>query len=1309
MTRFSAAALVSLLAVFALTTNGTAQSGNASVSGSVSDVTAALIPGVTIRAANTQTGVVSAQVTNEAGVYNFTSLQPGVYRVTAELPGFQTQSYTNVVLGTSQQVRLNFTLQIAAVAQTFEVSIPVDTLLATSSSSVGTVLTENTVRDLPIVGRDALELVNIMAGFREPVDPTNSNARTGANGGFVAGISTAAVNTTRDGISVNDGRYNLGVFSATRINPDLVGELRIILAPVDAETGRGSGQVQILTRSGTNQYNGSAVWNVQNSALNANTWNNNRTNTIPSWFNRHQLSVNYGGPIVRNKTFFFALYDGQRMWSRESVRATVLTADARAGNFRFFPGVVNGNADANATGGNNPTASVVDHLGNPRTQAEIQAAVQAAGSSATVGALQTISVFNRDPNRPGFDTTGYIQRVLATMPQPNDFTGGDGLNTAVFKWNRRGDSLICSAICQQGIEDDVNRNQINAKIDHHFNERHKFNVSYTFERFTASGQRGNYPGKENEWFSQTLRKPQVLTSSLVSTLTPRIVNDFRFGLRRAWSRSPYPYDEESTKQEVLAFLPSANGYPLIFSSMPVNIANNILNPGNNTNANTSSLWTFADSLSWTRGVHAFKGGVEVRLAQTQGLNSLNGIPHVVGGAGNVAIPASAFSVTGLLAANQTAAQNLLLTLNGSVQSISQAFILNDPTWTDFRDYLEPDGYFKTRRINQNEFSWFFKDDWKIRPSLTLNLGVRYEYFGVPYEANGLTGAVVGGGLAGGFGWSGDSFENFWSPGSQRGDLTTVEFIGPRSPNPDKQIYQDDWNNFGPAVGFSWSVPWLGANKTSVRGGYSVTYQGGGRGLELDTALTSNLPGLGDAQTGFVPNGLANLATLGAFLPLPRNKPLQPVSITQQRTSNLTTWDPNYVSPYIQNFTLSVTREVRRNVTADIRYIGTRGVKLYGNIALNQANFLTNGLLDEFNRIRRGEDSAVLNQMFAGLNLGTSPTASAYLRTNTNWRGFFANGNPAGFAARLATSNELTNQGGGLVRNGGFPENFIVNNPQFNSVTFNTNPGSSTYHSMQTQVTFRPTSGLSYQATYVWSKAMAGATGGFLNPVDRRLDRALQPSHRTHDFRTNGTFELPIGPNQLLLPNSSGWLARLVERWQVSWIANINSGSPLNITGGDTYVNGGRLDVVGAFPLDIGKATMTDGLPNYFPTNPFRFVSDPQCAAVTTLNSLNQQCTIDALTDEAGNILLQHAAPGTLGNLGDRVIEGPGTFRFDLGASKTVRIDENKSIQLRVDARNVLNHPIMGNPSLNINNGTTFGQINNVSGSRQFQGQLRFTF
>jgi hypothetical protein len=365
---------------------------------------------------------VTTAASNETGTYTISNLRPGTYKVSSELPGFQTQTYTDVELGNAQQVRLNFKLQVSSVAQAVEVTVAADTLLATTSASVGNVLPENRIRDLPVIGRDALELVNIQAGFRENQDMSQSNMRATAT---IAGISVLAANTTRDGISVQDNRYNLGVFSATHLSPEMVGEMRVILAPVDAETGRGAGQVQILTRSGTNTYQGSAVLNIQNSALNANTWNNNRTGADKTWFNRPQLTVNYGGPIVKNKTFFFALFDGQRMYSRENVLAPVLTKEARQGLFRYFPGVVNGAADSQIIGGATPQAPVVDALGNPIRPA------------AATGDLQSIGVFGVDPLRPGLDKTGYVQRVLTGMPLPNDFKdGGDGLNSAIFRWVR---------------------------------------------------------------------------------------------------------------------------------------------------------------------------------------------------------------------------------------------------------------------------------------------------------------------------------------------------------------------------------------------------------------------------------------------------------------------------------------------------------------------------------------------------------------------------------------------------------------------------------------------------------------------------------------------------------------------------------------------------------------------------------------------------------------------------------------------------------------------------------------------------------
>ena len=195
---------------------GAAAQVNSAIGGTVEDASKALIPGVSVTAVNTQTGVSTKTVSNESGVYNFPVLVPGRYDVRADLPGFRAKSFSGVELGAGAAVRLNFVLEVGTVQTSVDVTIAADSLLTSSSASVGEVLTANRVTNLPIVGNDVLDLVRIMPGYRE--------SPAGAAFDTFAGTPAATVNTTRDGISVTDGRFNNGVYSTTTINPDLVGE-----------------------------------------------------------------------------------------------------------------------------------------------------------------------------------------------------------------------------------------------------------------------------------------------------------------------------------------------------------------------------------------------------------------------------------------------------------------------------------------------------------------------------------------------------------------------------------------------------------------------------------------------------------------------------------------------------------------------------------------------------------------------------------------------------------------------------------------------------------------------------------------------------------------------------------------------------------------------------------------------------------------------------------------------------------------------------------------------------------------------------
>jgi hypothetical protein len=448
-----------------------------------------------------------------------------------------------------------------------------------------------------------------------------------------------------------------------------------------------------------------------------------------------------------------------------------------------------------------------------------------------------------------------------------------------------------------------------------------------------------------------------------------------------------------------------------------------------------------------------------------------------------------------------------------------------------------------------------------------------------------------------------------------------------------------------------------------------------------------------------------------------------------------------VTPYVQNMTLAVTRNIGLNVTVDVRYIGTLGRKLYDSIDINSPNFLYNGLKEAFDSARAGGESELLDRMFRGINIagtgfgavgttlnGVLQTGALHLRAATanTLRNDLANGNYQSLANKLSTLNYSKAGGinanlpevpstvnGAVLRYNGFPENFIKTNPQFSTATLNTNMARTNYHSMQSQVTLRPTVGVSLQASYTWSKLLGTAVGngtpaGYTNPVDRAGDYTLQPGDRRHDFKTNGSFELPFGPGQLLMRNSTGPLARLVENWEMSWILNLSSGDPSNILAQSMLYANGVPDRVGNFDPKIGKVVWKDGdLAGNFFGGAYSQVRDPQCSTIAaTLQSI---CTLNAIADTSGNIVLQNSLPGTRGNLGRNIIEGPGTWSLDGALSKAFRITETKRLQIRLDAINVFNHPVPADPTLDLNSAQAFGNIATKTGARQFQLMMRLQF
>jgi hypothetical protein len=1295
-----------------------AQVVNATLSGTVSDTTGALIPGVDVTATHTDTQITAGAVSNETGTYRFPSLRPGVYEVSAALPGFRTQT-VQLNLGSGQQIARNFTLEVGEISETIEVSVAADELLTTLVQSVADTLPEQEVADLPLVGRNVAAIAALSVG--------GVIGGTGATTTF-AGIpaqGSRSVNVQVDGMTVNNGRHENGVDAAMAINPDMVAEIRVVVASVDVETA-GSSQFQVRTKSGTNEFHGSLVWNNLNSALNANSWENNRVGQDKDWFNRNQWTASLGGPVIRNKTFFFFLFDGQRALTKETVEAVVLTQQARQGIFRFFPGVNNGNFDDAVSGsGNTLTAPVVDALGNPLDWTQVPEAT---------GPMQSFSVFGDalnpgDPFRTGMDPTGFMTRLVGDMPLPNAWNGGDGLNTAIHRWTRR---TTPGTLGTGANPLSFDRHQFNLKVDHDFNSSHRLTGSYIVERRTTKNNvLSPWP---NGFDGEGGTEPAVYTLSFTSTLSPNLLNEAKFGRRvtTLFWYPPFHNRDQEIQDAAWDYMPVINDTPVLMH--PTLFANNIIacqglcgNIGNK-----SPLNTFANTLSWTKGSHTFKFGAERRFQSTLGWSSGDVIPHIYGGAGDVPVT-GIDTIPGLLPSNESLAENILLSLSGSLDNVIQRYEIREPTDTEFVEYRQtynhPDNPPNTNaRLNDwhlDEFNFFVKDDWRITPNLTLNLGLRYDLIQVPVLRS-ASGANFTPGLEGGprtaFGYSGTDFDGWMTGGTERrGQDSRVVMIGEGTDHPDQGVWPGDRNNWAPAIGFAWSPDFLGGrDQTTVRGGYQVTYQLPGDSFSWIDVDVRSAPGFVYVPVDSGDGSFRDFSDINVPVDIGAIRPFEPVPITE-RAQNLTVHSWDYATPYVQTFTLGVTHSLRSNLTLDVRYVSTRGVKLHETWNLNARDIRGNNLLEALETTRAGGDAEVFDRMLGGLDIGSGVvgvdvTGSEALRRHPDTRADIANGDFVDVASWLNSTNAGTVQTGAGVINGGllrssglFPENFIVANPQFNNVTLADNVNNSTYHSLQVQTTLRETHGINYQATYTWSRNLgvfAAGGDGFRDPTRRHLDYQLQGNHRTHAFRSFGTFRLPFGPGRALGSGAPGWAARLIEGWQIGTIVNLTSGDPLNVTAGQTLYGTGLPDIVGDFPRK-GNVVWPDGdkFGNYFPQQ-YQPVNDPQCTTLALI--LVSRCTIDALADESGDIVLQHPEPGELGTLGFATIEGPGNWSVDMNIQKEFQISESTSVSLRLDANNVFNHPTPGNPNLNINSGL-FGEIDDKNGNRTVQGQIRLDF
>jgi hypothetical protein len=684
---------------------------------------------------------------------------------------------------------------------------------------------------------------------------------------------------------------------------------------------------------------------------------------------------------------------------------------------------------------------------------------------------------------------------------------------------------------------------------------------------------------------------------------------------------------------------------------------------------------------------------------------------------------------------------------GSLSKVAQWYFVSDTKATDWSDPATSAGQVRHMRGKQREFSFFVKDDWKVTSDLTLNLGMRYEYYGVPWMLDGMTIGVVGG-AKNIFGGQEGAWDQWLqgTPTFNPANLTAQHFIGPGSDHPGEMLFNKDLNNFGPAIGFAYQLPWFGKGKTTLRGGYQVSYLQISRmdpnGGMMNVA--ANQPGViyphtfgGDPVT----NPYLDIAHMQSYVPTSKfwDGSVNPLS-TRPLTDGTQTagvYDPNVRSPYIQSLTLALTRQIGSSLTVDVRYIGTLTRKQIAPVNLNANNWLTNGLKEAFTAARAGQQSALLDTLYqCGVNCGTARlVADSYANTP------LAVGDFNQVASVLVTSNGTygvpSTIQGELIRRSGLGENFIYTNRQFSAANWYKNRNHTNYHSLQAQVTLRPTRGLNFQATYTWSRNL-GDGERVTDVLNSQADYGILSSSRSHMLSTYGTYTLPLGPNGYLFRDSKPWVRRVVEGWQMSWVASVQSGLPYSVTMLDTGGNqrnsmygGAHVDLVNPSLFDPKSGHVTwdpSSRSGRFFGNTYAQVNDPQCDNVAPA-ALQTTCrgNLKALALAADNsqIVFQHAQPGVRGNFDPNTLTSPGRWSLDMALSKDIVIKESKSLNFRMDIANILNHPTPsgtapfsydqrtyapGNPVSNLNDAVNpFGYLGWKVGHRVFSAKLRLSF
>ena len=1300
-----------------------AQTGTTSVRGVVLDKSGAAVVGARVVVENAGQALQRETRTDGSGEYKFLGLPPGTYTLTVEKEGFRKFESRALDLLVNLPATQDVNLVVGTVTEQIEVSAQAQTV-NTTDASLGIAFNENQVKQLPLESRNVPDLLSLQPGVVYTGDRPDIDTDIDTRNGSVNGSHSDQSNIALDGVAVNDkGGYAFA--SVLPVTLDSVQEFRVTTANYGAEQGSSSGaQVALVTKSGTNSFHGSVYEYNRNSYVSANDYFIKRAQlesgqpNRPSQLNRNIFGTSIGGPIHKNRMYFFLNYEGYRDAEAVSTLQAVPTASLRDGVIEYLCETnPNGSPNTGLCPGNTVQGiSGANHTAPPGYQA--------------LSPMQITQMDSTSLGPHGPDPV-VVQYMNSTYPLPNDTTIGDLVNTAGFRF--RGST--------HNIKD-----WYIGKLDYNLANDGKQRISLSAALANESLAGTPFlPGTPPETTTVNYNKGLIATYSWV--ISPTLLNTFRYGFIRESIGTLG--DTNEAWNELLAL------------SQPIFYSSSFQRPIHN----------FNDDVSWVRGKHTWQFGYQMAILREPESNTGNSFSN------GQANPDWLFNSG--LAEN---AQSPLDPSNHGLPAVDPSFASNyDYPMTSLLGMVTlvnanynyqrngqalPQGTPVTRRFGEDSYEWYAQDSWKVKSNLTVNLGLRYSLFSPPWETNGLQVSPT---------FSLNTWFNNRAQGMLQGvpssaqPLVSYNWSGPA--NGGKPGYYNwDYHNFAPRLSFAYSPGWSdgilgklagGPGKSSIRAGFAMLYDRVGESI-VDTfdrngsfGLFTELENPSDTETSLTAPRLTNMNVIPQtdytgtqiFIQPPASSFPKTFPSTLNTGGSAITWgiDDKLKTPYSYNIDFGVSRALGSGFTFEGTYVGrlSRRGLAQEDLAMPLDIYDKKSGIDYFTaettlakifrpELNAGNNAATLSfnpkqvpanvQAFWTDQIQPLAPGGAYTISGCTGGSSMATMSPVVAAFDVFCSTQF-NDSLGLYNldTYGIPDfnnpnrsyypitgPYTYFSPQFSSLYAWRSIANASYNALQVTLRHSMTHGVQFDFNYTYSKSIDLASDAeriapasmisslnniIINSWNPKQERGVSSYDATHQFNANWIAELPFGRHRAIGGSADSALNALIGGWQLSGLFRWTSGFPVNVDNG--YSN---------FPTNFeqeGNANLVGPVT----TGAYLIKTGPDAGNVNIFAN--------------GPAAISSFAPAYAGQSGQRdVIRGDGFFGIDLGLAKRWMMpwSEKQSLQFRWEVFNVTNsvrfdvQSSLLSAALTLDSGGSFGNYSGLlTNPRIMQFALRYEF